>query len=313
MSIHQGEEFSAPKKMKMDTVNKESTDGEEDKNKYCTLCNMAFSSPVVAMSHYEGKKHSKSLKMKEQGGASDVIHVDAPVAKKITPAAAKTEERVVDKSDPEKYCKICSVSFTNPQMALQHYAGKRHKKQETKNKLISVYSSAGNTPRPAKKKNADSPLAGKGYFCDTCKLELNSIEQYQAHISGFKHKNHSKPSTFGSSYKSYSSFRGGSTGGGGYLSSGTSLSVGTSSLLGGISTRSSLLSAPYSASSFKPSFTLDNRKGPEQHSYLSREGGMEPEHYGYISREERVVSDDYNYSAMDGRMGTDYNYYSRDY
>ncbi|KAM4653565.1 zinc finger protein 346 isoform 2-T2 [Amazona ochrocephala] len=31
--------------------------------------------------------------------------------------------------------------------------------------------------------------AGKGYPCSTCNIVLNSIEQYQAHISGFKHKN----------------------------------------------------------------------------------------------------------------------------
>uniref|UniRef100_A0A5F9C6J1 Zinc finger protein 346 n=1 Tax=Oryctolagus cuniculus TaxID=9986 RepID=A0A5F9C6J1_RABIT len=33
--------------------------------------------------------------------------------------------------------------------------------------------------------------AGKGYPCKTCKIVLNSIEQYQAHVSGYKHKNQS--------------------------------------------------------------------------------------------------------------------------
>ncbi|XP_027621476.1 zinc finger matrin-type protein 1 [Tupaia chinensis] len=33
-----------------------------DKNKFCDLCNMIFSSPIVAQSHYEGKVHSKKLK-----------------------------------------------------------------------------------------------------------------------------------------------------------------------------------------------------------------------------------------------------------
>ncbi|XP_076795101.1 zinc finger protein 346 isoform X3 [Arvicanthis niloticus] len=42
--------------------------------------------------------------------------------------------------------------------------------------------------------------AGKGYPCKTCKIVLNSIEQYQAHVSGFKHKNQSPKTlmTFGS-------------------------------------------------------------------------------------------------------------------
>uniref|UniRef100_A0A2K5QGU5 Zinc finger protein 346 n=1 Tax=Cebus imitator TaxID=2715852 RepID=A0A2K5QGU5_CEBIM len=40
--------------------------------------------------------------------------------------------------------------------------------------------------------------AGKGYPCKTCKIVLNSIKQYQAHISGFKHQNQS-PKTVASS------------------------------------------------------------------------------------------------------------------
>lgn len=36
-----------------------------------------------------------------------------------------------------------------------------------------------------------SPSAStvKGYPCTMCNIELNSVEQYQAHISGAKHKN----------------------------------------------------------------------------------------------------------------------------
>lgn len=33
-----------------------------DRNKFCDLCNMIFSSPVVAQSHYVGKVHAKKLK-----------------------------------------------------------------------------------------------------------------------------------------------------------------------------------------------------------------------------------------------------------
>ncbi|VTJ90556.1 Hypothetical predicted protein, partial [Marmota monax] len=34
-----------------------------DKNKCCTLCNMSFTSAVVADSHYQGKIHTKRLKL----------------------------------------------------------------------------------------------------------------------------------------------------------------------------------------------------------------------------------------------------------
>ncbi|CAG6011959.1 unnamed protein product [Menidia menidia] len=40
--------------------------GEEadvDRNKCCTLCNMSFTSAVVAQSHYQGKIHAKRLKL----------------------------------------------------------------------------------------------------------------------------------------------------------------------------------------------------------------------------------------------------------
>lgn len=33
-----------------------------DKERFCELCNMVFSSPVVAQSHYEGKVHTKNLR-----------------------------------------------------------------------------------------------------------------------------------------------------------------------------------------------------------------------------------------------------------
>ncbi|XP_010121945.1 PREDICTED: zinc finger matrin-type protein 4-like, partial [Chlamydotis macqueenii] len=40
------------------------SDGDSvDKNKCCTLCNMSFTSAVVADSHYQGKIHAKRLKL----------------------------------------------------------------------------------------------------------------------------------------------------------------------------------------------------------------------------------------------------------
>ncbi|KAF7242130.1 Zinc finger matrin-type protein 4, partial [Varanus komodoensis] len=40
-----------------------SDDDPVDKNKCCTLCNMSFTSAVVAESHYQGKIHAKRLKL----------------------------------------------------------------------------------------------------------------------------------------------------------------------------------------------------------------------------------------------------------
>ncbi|KAM5299464.1 zinc finger protein 346 isoform 5-T5 [Ctenodactylus gundi] len=90
--------------------------------------------------------------------------------------------------DPDKFCSLCHATFNDPVMAQQHYMGKKHRKQETKLKLMAHY---GRLADPA----VTGLLAGKGYPCKTCKIVLNSIEQYQAHISGFKHKNQSPKTT----------------------------------------------------------------------------------------------------------------------
>lgn len=41
--------------------------GDTDRLKECHVCNMAFSSPVVAESHYNGKVHAKNLRLKTVG------------------------------------------------------------------------------------------------------------------------------------------------------------------------------------------------------------------------------------------------------
>lgn len=38
-----------------------------------------------------------------------------------------------------RFCSICQASFNNPLMAQQHYVGKRHRKQLTKQKLMETY------------------------------------------------------------------------------------------------------------------------------------------------------------------------------
>uniref|UniRef100_A0A3B3HR50 Zinc finger, matrin-type 4a n=1 Tax=Oryzias latipes TaxID=8090 RepID=A0A3B3HR50_ORYLA len=48
------------KKLRTDNGSDES---DVDKNKCCTLCNMSFTSAVVAQSHYQGKIHAKRLKL----------------------------------------------------------------------------------------------------------------------------------------------------------------------------------------------------------------------------------------------------------
>uniref|UniRef100_UPI00398E5C8A zinc finger matrin-type protein 4-like n=1 Tax=Pristiophorus japonicus TaxID=55135 RepID=UPI00398E5C8A len=173
-------------------IKKDSTDssnGEVDRNKYCPLCNMTFTSPVVAQSHYQGKNHAKTLKLKQKQDenitASSVAA--APKAKKeIAPTSAVQSSEESGSNDPDKYCSLCQAYFNHPAIAKQHYVGKRHKKRETKAKLLEQLGQAG----------SNSAAAAKGYPCNTCNIVLNSIEQYQAHIQGTKHQNQLKPNEF---------------------------------------------------------------------------------------------------------------------
>ncbi|MBN3298687.1 ZN346 protein, partial [Amia calva] len=175
MSIHKEEEPSV-KRFKGQSAESPNSNGEVDRNKVCPICNMTFSSPVVAESHYQGKVHSKNLKLKTQGFQAPAL----PQAK--NPAKKKTDGQNSGPQgeaagDPDRFCTICHASFNNPLMAKQHYVGKKHKKQLTKMKLLETY---GPSTAPAS--------TVKGYPCTVCNIELNSVEQYQAHISGSKHK-----------------------------------------------------------------------------------------------------------------------------
>ncbi|PKK17765.1 zinc finger protein 346 [Columba livia] len=152
----------------------------EDRSKCCPICNMTFSSPAVATSHYLGKTHAKNMKQQSPKVEEAVPPQKHPATLPTSTVSSNEENK--DITDPDKFCSLCHATFNNPLMAKQHYVGKKHRKQETKHKLMAHY---GRTPDAP----ASSFMAGKGYPCSTCNIVLNSIEQYQAHISGFKHKN----------------------------------------------------------------------------------------------------------------------------
>ncbi|KAG8578580.1 hypothetical protein GDO81_010541 [Engystomops pustulosus] len=187
LSIHKGEDFSPAKKMKTDYTSDPAPVDDGDRNKCCPVCNMTFSSPVVAMSHYIGKTHARNLKMKEQGVVLQGMP-QVPKPPRVPPANP-------DKSDRNKFCQLCNATFNNPHMAEQHYRGKKHEKQEKKNKLMTIYSSSGKALLPTAPINPLMPgsgATGNWFTCDTCNVVLNSVEQYTAHVMGSKHKNNLK-------------------------------------------------------------------------------------------------------------------------
>lgn len=48
--------------------------GDTDRSKVCQVCNMKFSSPVVAESHYQGKVHAKNLRLKSVGPQAPCVY-----------------------------------------------------------------------------------------------------------------------------------------------------------------------------------------------------------------------------------------------
>ncbi|XP_035035226.1 zinc finger protein 346 isoform X1 [Hippoglossus stenolepis] len=191
LSSPNGEE-PAEKKLKTTSESEDCNNG--DRYKACHICNMTFSAPVVAESHYNGKIHAKNLRLKAVGPHPPAVAFQtAPTAQpKKKPAddviavaatGGGNNNNDNNNDNPDRFCSNCQASFNNPLMAQQHYVGKKHRKQMTKLKLMETY---GPSTAPG------STL--KGYPCTVCKIELNSVEQYQSHISGSKHKNQIKKS-----------------------------------------------------------------------------------------------------------------------
>ncbi|KAM6035084.1 zinc finger matrin-type protein 4 isoform 3-T3 [Theristicus caerulescens] len=164
----------------------EGSDGDSvDKNKCCTLCNMSFTSAVVAESHYQGKIHAKRLKL---------LLGEQPALKATETALSSLKQPHTDsppvvpsphqRRDSDRYCQLCAAWFNNPMMAQQHYDGKKHKKNAARADLLEQLG-----------KTLDlGELRGlkRSYTCNICNVTLNSIEQYHAHLKGSKHQTNLK-------------------------------------------------------------------------------------------------------------------------
>ncbi|XP_052317730.1 zinc finger matrin-type protein 4 isoform X1 [Oncorhynchus keta] len=168
------------KKLRTDNGSEE---GDVDKNKCCTLCNMSFTSAVVAQSHYQGKIHAKRLKLLlgEQPAITAKEAPPSPVksSPETTPLTSPRQRR-----DSDRYCQLCNAWFNNPGMAQQHYDGKKHKKNAARADLLEQL---GKTLDMGEMKGLK-----RSYTCEVCSVTLNSVAQYHAHLQGSKHQNNLK-------------------------------------------------------------------------------------------------------------------------
>ncbi|XP_040275194.1 lysine-rich coiled-coil protein 1 isoform X1 [Bufo bufo] len=194
------EELTYKKKQKVEHVDFHVEKGISlDKNRFCSLCNMVFSSPVVAQSHYVGKIHAKKLKQmsgeqsewstgpEENAQVETAVDESDPIFSPLTEKSNQQDassdpsggDNSIDLSDPNKYCKLCCASFNKPLVAQQHYSGKKHARNKARQKMMEEM---GDTGVPI-----DSG-AGEGiYVCPICNITLTSIEMYQSHMQGNKH------------------------------------------------------------------------------------------------------------------------------
>ncbi|NXE07213.1 ZMAT1 protein, partial [Lophotis ruficrista] len=171
------------KQKKTDCVNFQMDgSGVLDKNKSCNLCNVTFTSPVVALSHYLGKIHTKKLKQL----SGDKAHVPAQSTQPVSAEESLlSSDPRLQINDPEKYCKLCCAPFNNPLTAEQHYVGKKHRRNEVRKRILEEL---GDKPFPAESSTTgklNMSKFGVGYYtCPACDIALTSIETYQSHMQG---------------------------------------------------------------------------------------------------------------------------------
>ncbi|KAK1904932.1 Zinc finger matrin-type protein 4, partial [Dissostichus eleginoides] len=127
---------------------------EVDRNKCCTLCNMFFTSAIVAQSHYQGKTHAKRVRLvlgeqpslpsamtsptNTDSSPSTPLPADPAACPTPTPDLAWPLGVVGGNGGREagKYCCLCGAWFNNPLMAQQHYEGKKHRRNAARARLL---------------------------------------------------------------------------------------------------------------------------------------------------------------------------------
>ncbi|KFQ70792.1 Zinc finger matrin-type protein 1, partial [Phaethon lepturus] len=178
------------KQKKTDCVNFQMDgSGVVDKSKYCDLCNMFFTSSVVALSHYLGKIHAKKLKQLSgdqtpmPAQSVQPVSAEKPLVPSNAEESSSSSNTRLKLNDPDKYCKLCCAPFNNPLVAQEHYVGKKHRRNEARKKILEEL---GDKAVPAE---SSTNAVGVGcYMCPVCNVILTSIETYQSHMQGNKHR-----------------------------------------------------------------------------------------------------------------------------
>ncbi|KAK3573948.1 hypothetical protein QTP86_033005 [Hemibagrus guttatus] len=133
-------EDGGPPSKRLRPDNPDSAENEVDRNKCCTLCNMFFTSAIVAQSHYQGKTHAKRVRLVLGEQPSLPTPTDStastPQATDPPPPPSPSWHSMGNNGEAGKYCCLCGAWFNNPLMAQQHYEGKKHKRNAARARLL---------------------------------------------------------------------------------------------------------------------------------------------------------------------------------
>ncbi|XP_011770173.1 zinc finger matrin-type protein 1 isoform X1 [Macaca nemestrina] len=178
------------KKMKMHVENFQ-VHGYEgvDKNKFCDLCNMMFSSPFIAQSHYVGQVHAKKLKqlMEEHDQTSPSGFQPEMAGVPLTTSAESTFLKPLPVKPPPAFsmrtyvCHICSIAFTSLDMFRSHMQGSEHQIKESI--VINLVKNSRKTQDSYQNECADyiNMQKARGLEPKTCfrKMEESSLETHR--------------------------------------------------------------------------------------------------------------------------------------
>uniref|UniRef100_A0A4W4E916 C2H2-type domain-containing protein n=1 Tax=Electrophorus electricus TaxID=8005 RepID=A0A4W4E916_ELEEL len=146
------------------------------RNKFCELCNMVFSSCMVARSHYKGKVHAKNMRKSNMAPSVGKALLISSQLNDLMYANTVSTPQWVDLDNPDKYCKLCTASFNNPLIAQQHYSGRKHQRNQARQELLCKLG-----------EESEHGNYLHSLTCPVCCVTLSSIETYQAHMQGNKH------------------------------------------------------------------------------------------------------------------------------
>ncbi|XP_050631881.1 zinc finger matrin-type protein 1 isoform X2 [Macaca thibetana thibetana] len=185
-----GEQNEVPgKKMKMHVENFQ-VHGYEgvDKNKFCDLCNMMFSSPFIAQSHYVGQVHAKKLKqLMEEHDQTSPSGFQPEMGVPLTTSAESTFLKPLPVKPPPAFsmrtyvCHICSIAFTSLDMFRSHMQGSEHQIKESI--VINLVKNSRKTQDSYQNECADyiNMQKARGLEPKTCfrKMEESSLETHR--------------------------------------------------------------------------------------------------------------------------------------